>query len=346
MTKGDISFYLDTLLIETAFGNPAFIKTAQSSMISGLVDTVKNYFAAHWDPNNKSGSVIDMLAPAAIFMIFRGLGFGKLGWLFGVAASALHLDVDGMISSIYNSVRGSIAQGKSITPSELDSAVNSAIQEHTAPISEQEAEQIGEQADRGQAWDKRNLDKELRDARLVCLALEQYEFQMLQLTKQGQRNRGWFSSLSGTRSAAGSLIGRIIGFVFKIILISAGLMVLGDLTNKILGRPNALDHTWQAGQTPSSENSGNSPQASNALWVEHVANNPNSIEDMLINFAKEVYPNLVGKEVSIKRSPTFQAIKDHIVFYNQSSAGEPEVYLPPNYTDKKTLVDRFVNEVK
>lgn len=344
MTKGDLSFYLDTLLIETAFGDPTLIKTAQSGALSGLLDMVRNYFSAHWDPSDKSGSVINMLAPSAIAMIFRGLGFGKLGWLFGVAASALHIDVAGMIRSIYNAIRGHVEQGKPVAPSELDSAVNNAIQENLTPVSPQEAEQIGQEADQGQAWDRRSFDKELRDARLVRLALEQYEFNMLQLTKEGQRSRGWFSSLSGTRGAAGSLIGRIIGFVFKVILASAGFMVLGDLANKILGRPNAFDHTYQAGQTPSGGSQPSKPPAS--LWVEHVTNDPNSIEQMLLGFAKEVYPNLAGKEDAIRQSPTFQAIKDHIVFYNQSSAGEPEVYLPPNYTDKKSLVDRFASEVK
>lgn len=335
MTKGDISFYLDTLLIETVLGNPSFTKTAQGSALSGLGDMVKNYFSAHWDPNDRVDSVLNMLAPTAISAIFRGLGFGKLGLLFGLVASTLHIDVAGMIHNIYNSIRGKLEQGQPIAPSELDSAVSSAVQGG-----------MPSEADQSPAMDKRNFDKELRDARLVRLALEQYETQMFQLTKEGQSRRGLFSS-PGRQAAAGSLIGRIIGWVFKIILMSAGFMVAGDAAAKMLGRPNALDQTWHAGQPSEITTTTTQPSKPPAtLWVEHVTNDPGSIENMLVGFAKDVYPNLAGKEDAIKKSPTFQAIKEHIAWYNHTSAGEPEVYIPSNYTDKKSLVDRFAGEVK
>lgn len=332
MRKGDVSFYLDTLLIETALGNTAFTKTAQGSALSGLADMVKNYFSAHWDPNNRADSVLNMLAPTAISAIFRGLGFGKLGLLFGLVASTLHIDVGGMIHKIYDAVKEKLEQGQPIAPSELDNAVSSAVQGDMPATSDQLP-----------AMDKRNFDKELRDARLVRLSLEQYETQMFQLTKEGQRSSSWFSS-PGRRTAAGSLIGRIIGWVFKIILMSAGFMVAGDVAAKMLGRPSALDQTWHAGQPSGTATQPSMPPKT--LWVEHVTNDPGSIENMLVGFAKDVYPNLAGKEDAIKKSPTFQAIKEHIAWYNHTSAGEPEVYIPSNYPDKKSLVDRFAGEVK
>jgi len=331
MTKGNASFYLDTQLVETVLGDGKFTKTAQAGILSGLGGMVKEYFGAHFDPNDKEGSVINMLAPAAISSLFRAFGFGKLGLLFGVAASALHLDVASMIRSIYERLKVSIGKGQ-VTPSEVDGAVNEAIQEHTTSPQEN---------DQSPAFDKRNFDKEIRDARIVRLALEQYETQLFQLTKEGAPARGWFSSAK--RSATGNLIGRIIGWVFKLILMSAGFMVAGDIANKLLGRPNALDHTYQA--APSSENSITSHPASSNVWIEHVTNDPNSIENMLLGFTRDIYPNLVGKEDAIKKSPTFQAIKDQIVWYNHTAAGEPEVYIPAIYTDKKSLVDRYINEV-
>src|ERR1700722_5588110 len=112
MVKGDISFYVDTLLIETVLGEPALLKTAQSGYLSGLGDMVKSYFGAHFDENNKVDSVINMLAPGAIFVLFRSLGSGKLGLLFGLVASTLHIDIGGMIESIYNSIKGKLKNGK------------------------------------------------------------------------------------------------------------------------------------------------------------------------------------------------------------------------------------------
>lgn len=343
MTKGNASFYLDTQLIETVLGETSMTKTAQAGVLSGLGDVVKQYFGSHFDPNDKEGSVVNMLAPAAISTLFRAFGFGKLGMLFGVAASALHLDVASMVRSIYDRIKESISRGH-VTPSELDNAVSGAVQEHTVEMPPQETEGIGQQADQTQAFDKRNFDKELRDARIVRLSLEQYESQMMQLTKEAAPSRGWFSG-AASRRATGSLIGRIIGWVFKMILMSAGFMVAGDVANKLLGRPNALDHTYQAGQPSSGGGGSSAPTSSSNPWIEHVTNSPDSIETMLLGFAKEVYPNLVGKEDAIKQSPAFQGIKEQIVWYNRHSPGDNFIYIPMMFSDKKSLVDRFANGV-
>lgn len=341
MSKGDLSFYLDMVLIETAVGNPHFLKTGQAGALSGLGDTVQEYFSAHWDPNNKEASVVNMLAPAAIYAIFRGFGSPIIGLLFGAVVSALHIDVDGMLHSIYNAIVGTVQQGKGVTPSQLDSAVSSAIQEHTAPLSSQDAEEIGQQADQSQAFDKRNFTQELRNARMVRLAMEQYQRRMLQLTKEGAPS-SWYSSVSNKRSLVGGILGRIIGWVFKLILGAAGFMIVGDLANKFLGRPNAIDRNWQAGQTsPGEATSTPSHPASATPWVEHVTNDPNSIEQMLLGFVKDIYPTLAGKEEVIKSLPGFQNVKNQIVWYNHTSAGEPEVYIPIMYPDKKSLVDAF-----
>jgi hypothetical protein len=347
MVKGDISFYVDTLVIETALGNPAFLKTGQGSALSGLADMVKNYFSAHFDENNKTNSVINMLAPAGISLLFRAIGFGKIGWLLGAAASALHIDVAGMLESIYNSVKGSLSHGGQVNPSVVDSAVSQAVQEQTSGTSDQ-----------GQALDSRSLDQELRDARLVRLAFEQYDTQLFQLRKEGAPSRGLFGG--ATRGAAGSLIGRIIGFVFKLILASAGLMVAGDLVNKFLGRPNALDQNYQAGQTSAATPAAPEPTTTQTKfkvnpgyqasthprpWVERITNDPASIENMLVDMTKQVYSGLDGKEVAIRMSPTFQAVKDQIAWYNHSSPGDNFIYIPPNYGSVKDIVDHYIDEV-
>jgi hypothetical protein len=350
MVKGDVSFYVDTLLIETALGESGFHKTAQSGALSSLGDMVKNYFGAHYDENNKVNSVLDMLAPGAIYAIFRSLGFGKLGMLFGLAASVLHIDVAGMIESIYNSIRGTLSRGSPVAPAQLDSAVNQAIQEHTS-------DQAPEPPEQGQAFDKRNFDKEMREARIVRLALEQYDAQVFQLRKDAAPARSWFGG--ATRKATGSLIGRIIGWVFRLILVSAGFMVAGDLINKFLGRPNAIDRTYQAGQTSAPAASMSPATTQNKFplnpsyqdvaaphpWVVNVPNNTSSIASMLLGFAKDVYGGLDGKEAAIMSSPTFQAVQDQIAWYNHTSAGEPQVYIPTMYSSKKALVDHYIDEV-
>jgi hypothetical protein len=76
-----------------------------------------------------------------------------------------------------------------------------------------------------------------------------------------------------------------------------------------------------------------------------VTNDPGSIENMLIEFTKQVYSGLDGHEGVIRSSPIFQAVKNQIAWYNHTAAGAPMVYIPRMYPNKKAIVDHFIDEV-
>ena len=131
----------------------------------------------------------------------------------------------------------------------------------------------------------------------------------------------------------------------------------GDVINKMLGRDNSLDGTIHDGKptggTPSTQQLPVStrpikpsyvdvPMNSSGNWVENVANNEPSIGQMVMKFAKDVYP-LEGQEAAIESNPMFQRLVKMIVWYNEASAGGPVVYIPRMFTTKKQMVDSFVD---
>jgi hypothetical protein len=343
MSNGDIRLLADTLIVETVLGNPSFIKKAGTSeVLSGIISTIQSYVGEHIDQNDKVGSVLNILSPVGIFSLFGRFNFTRIGILLGLAISIFHIDVGSIIESMYNFVKDRLSQGKTITPAEIDAAAQNAVQEHTP----QESDQM--QANT-------SLAQKLTNARWVRLAMEDYDYQLFRLTKEAAP----MAASTGRAARIATVLGSILSWIFKVILISTGFMVVGDLANKLMGRPNALDHTWQAGQSGSSSSLAPVPISTQTKfkpnpgqdaaqphpWVVNVPNNADAIENMLVNMTKQVYSGLDGKEDIIRSSPTFQAVKDQIIWYNHAAVGEPFIYIPGLYPSKKALVDHFIDEV-
>lgn len=347
MAKGNISSYVDAMIIEALIGDPSLFKKGQTSgILSAATSMIGEYFSSYMNPEDKTGSIINMLAPAGLFKLFSMFGYTKLGLLLGVGAAALHINVGGMIESILNSIKQTLSSGQKVSPAQIDSAVSSAVQEHTPQ----------EDPDQSPASDNR-VAQDLREARMVRIAIEQYDHQMLRLTKEA--SPVMFSYAFGRAAKGTSLIGRILGWIFKTILISGGFLLVGDEAAKLVGAPNALNHTWHAGQ-PSTETAaapipvttqtkfkptGAGTEAAPHPWSVQTTNDPNEIENMLVSFTKEVYAGLDGHEDWIRSSPIFQAIKNQIAWYNHTASGEPTIYIPSSYSSKKAIVDHYIDQV-
>lgn len=353
--NSEINFYVDSLIVETILSNDLMSKIAQAGLISSLKDKIVHYVGNNIDPNDKAGSILNILAPGAISVAFSAMGLGWLGMLFGLAMKIFHIDVKGILSSIYNKIKGAIGGGKQMTSSEVDNIVNGAVQEHNTPATEEEfnaAESM---------MKSKSASVTLRDAKILKLAMIEYEQVLLGIKKEA----GLLSIFGGNKTKTITLLGKVLSYIFKIALAAAGIMVAGDVANKMLGRPNALDDTVQHGkpvsaptnvssmpvhvatQTKFPINPGykNEIKNNNKAWSESISNDDASIEAMLINFAKQVYQGLNGLETLIRKSPEFQAVKSNISFYNRAASGDPIVFIPQNFTSKKQIVDEFIDEV-
>lgn len=372
ISNSEVSFLVDTMIVETLLSdNSELSKTAQAGgLLSSLVSKVHEYVGNHIRPDDKVGSLMDILGPGMITITLRALGFGWLGWLVGMAMSVFHINISDIVKSVWDKLKGSLGTNgeNKITSAHVDNAVSAAIQEHDKPMTEEEAEQAKVQLDK-----QKEANQRLRDAQLLKLALVQLkkdnEFFIRRALNAGIApqlvvSAGLLDILSPRKKAITSLLGTILGWVLKIGLAAAGLMVAGDVVNKMIGRPNAIDGSMKDGKTidqPQQAISAPEPKQTkfklnpsyndqkhnqgNDRWVESIPNTESSIENLLIMYAQEVYSGLEGKEAYIRNTPGLQAIKDRIVMYNISSQGDNLVFIPRYFTSKKQIVDMFIDDV-
>lgn len=358
-TSAEISFLVDTMIVETLASSDRLVKTAQAGgALSSIVNGVKTYIGNQIDPNNKVGSVLRILAPGALWMGLRAMGLGWVGLLLGLAADIFHFDIGKILKGIWDKLRVLLEGNKQISSPEIDTVVASSVQESAKPVAEEDAA-AGLQA----LKQKKSAAQSLREAQWFKIALTRYKDQLLGSPYQA----GILDIFSKRRSGIARILIKVLGWVIKVVLASAGLMVAGDVVNKLVGRPNAIDATYQTGKgVPASKtetsvqtvmpvsrqnvfkiNPGyrDEPKNGDRAWLEGVHNDEASIENMLINFAKEVYQGLEGKEDLIRSSPAFQVVKRRVVFHNKLNEGDNIVSIPEYFTSKKQIVDTFIDDV-
>jgi hypothetical protein len=345
-SNSEIRFYVDTMIVETLLSDGDIYKKADAGTMSQLTESIKNYVGNHIDPDDRTGSVLNMLAPGAISVLFKAMGFGKIGLLFGLAVSVFHIDVKSILSSIYDGVKSLLSSGKQVTSSQVDGLVNSAIQSHGGADSDESQIQTA------------SVQEQLKDAKILKLALMSYDKDIVSLEKTAA-----FTVLASRKGKTLGILGRVLSWVFKIALSAAGFMVAGDAVNKLLGKPNAFDGTVRDGkpiEEPAIESTPISKQSKfplkpgfvdtrynfgNNNWIEKINNSKSSIENMILGFTKEVYDGLDGQDSAIRNSSAFQNTVEEVVWYNHSAAGDPIVFIPKKFVSKKQLVDSFIDQV-
>ena len=338
ISNSEVSFCIDTLLVETVLGEPKLSK--QAGAIGDLLTKVKDYFMAHIDKSHPVASVLKLLAPGFLWTVMQGMGLGKWGFVLGLLADYFHVDVPGMIESLLSKVAPMISGGKQASSQQIDAATDSLTS--------------GSPASDHKVYTSLEL---LDEARFLRLAVIEYEHQKLRLLKEGADENNIFGI--GERPKSSSVFAKIIGWVFKIALASAGLMVAGDAIHAFMGTPSALTGTYQEGVTPTS-----SPIAPSApsgpvstqkkfplkgdapLGLSWPATNtPGNIENMIIQFAKDTYSGLDGKESLIRVIPSFQDVKEDIQWFNVHNPGTSVIFIPHKYPTKKSIVDYFIDDV-
>lgn len=360
--RSEVSFCVDTLLVETVLADSKFYKKA--GFVSDILNGAKGYFDANIDKNNPVASVIDVLAPGALWLLFRSLGLGKWGMLIGLLMDVFHVDVWGLLRSLYSKVKGLISGGQKVSAAQVDSIANESAQEFSQPATPQEAQEgykalqekqmkpEGAWADDGKVYSSLEL---MHDAKIISLALVEYEHQKMRLTKEAISPMSFLSGFSGTKAKSTNILAKIFGWVIKLALASAGLLIAGDVINKAVGRPSALDRTYQRGQETPEVSVPARPISTqtkfklkadaplSSTWP--LVNTPENIESMLVQFAKDVYSGLDGKESIIRSSPAFQDTKDQLDWFNIHNPGTAVIFIPGNYTSKKQIVDTFIDDV-
>lgn len=347
----NVNFYIETSVVQSLSDLP-FSKTAQSSPISSLISSLKSYVEAHIiDPNNKAKSIIDILGPGAIFATFRALNLTWLGVLISLAMKVFNINVGDIFSSIWSELSSLIEGDKQVSSNQIESIVQNSVQQHAPSATPQEAEQS-----------LQHLPihaQTLHDLQIVKLTMIQYSL---------VKSASFLDIFNSKKFKLASILSKVISWILKIGLASAGLMVAGDVVNKFLGRPNAFDHTLQNSQPTSPSSSSSLPSGSTvpvstsqtkfkvnssyknitlnqgSPWTVSISNSDSDITQLLLTFSKDVYSNLPSDEI-IESTPGFQAIKDRIIFFNRMSTNSPIIFIPPEFTSEKQIVDHFIDDV-
>lgn len=366
LSNSEISFCVDTLLVETILSDDKFHKTA--GFVSDVLAKVKDYFGAHIRPGHGVEDVLKILAPGALWLFLQGIGLGKWGFLLGLLADVFHVDIPGMLKSLFDKVKDMISGGDKVSSGQIDAATAEVAQQHSTSGGNEEAKAGYEALQRkkqeaavGKADDHKVYSslELLDDARFFRLALIEYEHQKLRLTKSA----GLMDFITGygpTKGKGVSLLSKIFGWIIKIALFSGGLMVAGDAVNALLGRPSALTGTYKAERDDVNPLGPSTPAPSTPRSTQTkfpskgdaplppswpLVNTPTNIENMLVQFTKDVYSGLDGKESVIRNTPAFQAVKQNITWFNIHNEGSSVIFLPKNFDTKKSVVDFFIDDV-
>ena len=328
--------------------NNLIIKNAEDSVLSGLGlsnNTILNYFNSHIDPENKTSSVLSMLVPGAIFSLLVGSS-PIIATVLSFAAAYYHMDIKKILDPVFNSVKSDITKGKPITPGHIDQYVDSAISTVSSGGAEEE------------------FAVEASDIRKFKLALIAYanDNSEFQFSKYALKSR------IPTQGVTRLIIRKLISWPIKVILFSAGFLVLADVAKKYMGKPNALDGTQQKGK-PVSTRSRDEGANRNPIIIPQQTKfklNPNYnnkyydvnwkfeglqasrpvIEELLVNFAKEVYLGLDGLENIIRSTGGFRRAVDNIEKANENNMGYNLIIMPTDiYSNKKQIVDTFIDDV-
>jgi hypothetical protein len=352
--NSEIDFYLDIMILEAIFSDDKMVKNA--SVGGDIVSKIREYFGSKFDTpeakEDKAGTFINLIAPRAISVLFKSLGFGKIGMLLGLMTSIFHVDVNSILHSIWEKFKQALGSKEKLSSGDVDNIVQSSVQEHDKPASEKDLAALPPQT----------LSKfqMLDEARRFKMVLSMYE-QNITLNKTAFDFGKLLPKFMQSKSTHTSMFSTVLSTIFKIGLTAAGLMVAGDVANKLLGRKNDID--GKNGPTESAPSSNPAPvmhvatqtrfkanpsvqdSKHGSTWSIQVTNEPSAISALLVKFAKEVYSGLDGLESVITSSPHFQAVLNDIVWYNHNAKGDPVIFIPNYFTSKKSIVDYFIDEV-
>lgn len=350
-------FYIDNMIVQTLLSSEGLTKEAQeaSGLVSSLASKVKDYVADKIVPGHEWESVINILTPG----ILMALNFPILAFAIKIAEMYFGLDPGKILMSAVDKIKS--FAGSKITSEQVDHAVNASVQENygSEPT----------QAD----FQKFPKSATIRDAQIVKIALTaamaEISFEELVCFQNGDmadiKKRAQivssFLRFVGLKSKTSSLLGKIIGWIIKVALASAGFMVVGDLFNKVVGRtdkpstPSGLPGMPGSGpatpvslpkstQTSLKVNPNYMNEKLNYAtgWIEMVS--PEQIGDQIVHWAENIYPDLQGDDSAIRSSPGFNKLVEIIKEYNEKNTTNI-TFMPKIFHSRKDVVDVFIDDV-
>ena len=347
MKTSNISLYVDSLIAEIIISDAiimvdGIIKTADEGMpvLPGVpTREISSFFTPKVDaskPGDSSGdstgdnivNFLGFIAPGVIFITFRRLGMPWVSWIGSILSSVFGVEIKEILSSIYTSIRDAISGGKKTTPEAVGGFVDNAFNNADRSTPTKSPNDLGQLLSSG------SLNIKLRQAKLVKMAI---------LERQDNLYAFALPELLSKMSFIG-VVKSLFTTFFTTALAAGGFMLAGKAINSFIGKDSpSFDDKPVTNKGKRKKNTpGKSTKTDDITWVEPYGANEFDIADMLIDFAKEIYPGSIEKENIIRASTSFKNVVYEIVQSNSDHSGSGITIIPTNYKSKKEIVDKFI----
>lgn len=329
MKKDKSSFYIDSIITSIIIEDPKLIKTAGiDSYINSAISSIKSYFSSKLNSESSTEDILKFLAPGAIYAIFSAMGIPWIGTLFGLATRYFNINIPEILKSIYYKIVP-IVTNRQGSESDVDNIISSSMNSSYKKLNENEAQVVDKQLS------SQSSLKQIYDAKIVKLALIDFE---------KRKNAGVLRSATSSmlQPKIFNAVKSILGWTVKIILASAGIMVVSDVISHVTGKEDEESPKQSKFKLNQSYDKS---KFSSANRIQEYMNTPEGISNMILDFAKEVYEGLDDKDNLIKNTPGFKAVLETISWYNRKTAGDSIVFIPETFSSKKNIVDNFIHQI-
>lgn len=355
MIKGELQFIEDTRLInKLALIEFSLQKTAGigDMLLGGLGDglnIIKEEVFGLVDTSSTGSaieSVAELIVTGALFTIWKPLGliYSVADQLFGIKLSTIG-------KKIWDMIVPTIKSKGTISPQEVTNATKSV----TLAMAGSDVSLVKDV----RAFD---LFEPLRQADL--------NGKLFSFAAYGRRRSGgimgFLSSISPFK--AKTMIGGFVGWAIRAALMGAGILTVSGVGARLLGlkkspeeeakQKDESDETTPALFTKNKEeveekqvnltSTGRGQDIhqndhKSSQWVVPLVQN--SVEKTLVVWAEDVYDELEGKELLIRKSPYFNKVVSEIKQFLEPG-NSSRVPMPPKYKSRKQVVDQFAGDVE
>lgn len=345
--NASLEYIADSLIIEKLASNGGMIVIAQDGgIISSVASNIKNYVLSMFDKDHPISSIMSFLGPGILFK----LGFPWMSALYTIA-EALGFDWKGFWSKVGEGItsftKTIISSGKPADENEASASVNQTI---SNSFSNSFTGQV----------DKEKLLDIAKNGKFSSNMKNSLELKKLAIEYNRTKT---FTKVAGITSKLTAFFIKIISWVVKTALISLGFVAVAGAARGLLGIKPDNSNAPLGGE--SSNNNTNvssisqpirslkiSPSVSSemfavhsndmsSVWMEH--GDISNIDDMLISWVLNIYPQLKDYADKIKSSSNFQTIVSRFEDRNKLSSGTGMVSVPKPYERKADIVSPIVN---
>ncbi len=353
MTNSKVQVYMDALVLETLLSEDLLIKNAQSGIVGSLVEKIKSLIAGHINPDDKIGSVVNMLAPGLLW----GLGFPITSIILEIAESWFGLNIANILRDVGGEIKSLVTGGHKPSSSEIEGVANRAVQSNAGgePTQSQFDNALQHPLSALTALTSFN-SLSLREARLYKAALLHIRDNDLIKTAGLLSTLGRFV---GLKTYTTSALASIIKWVVVTLLAAVGLLAVDDAAHSIVGSPSKTDFSGPSSHDNEHSTTVTLPVSTQTVfkvnpayqeerfnttkhWIEPVS--PAQIGDQIVQWANNIYPDTKSLTDEIKNTSGFNQVVQAIDNYNSTNTLNI-TFMPPDFTSRKKVVDAFMDEL-